>query len=91
MAPKKSTETTSASAENRPAPPKSGFPQANGRSMSEVLEPAGPTELVLSPEAMVFYKGQNRYPAVAALYTSEDFIEGPKAFAERRPPQWKGR
>lgn len=57
-----STETTSASAENRPAPPKSEFPQANGRSMSEVLEPAGPTELVLSPEAMVFYKGMNRFP-----------------------------
>ena len=35
--------------------------------------------------------GQNRYDAVAALYTSEDFKEGPKAFAERRPPQWKGR
>ncbi|HVM99434.1 MAG TPA: enoyl-CoA hydratase-related protein [Caulobacteraceae bacterium] len=36
-------------------------------------------------------KGQNRYEAVAALYRSEDFVEGPKAFAERRPPQWKGR
>jgi crotonobetainyl-CoA hydratase len=35
--------------------------------------------------------GQNKYAAVAALYSSEDFIEGPKAFAERRPPQWKGR
>jgi crotonobetainyl-CoA hydratase len=36
-------------------------------------------------------KGQNRYPAVAALYKSEDFVEGPLAFAQKRPPQWKGR
>jgi crotonobetainyl-CoA hydratase len=43
------------------------------------------------PSVDAALKGQNRYPAVAALYTSEDFIEGPKAFAERRPPQWKGR
>lgn len=35
--------------------------------------------------------GQNRYPAVAALFKSEDFVEGPLAFAQKRAPNWKGR
>ncbi|MGE0660810.1 MAG: enoyl-CoA hydratase-related protein, partial [Reyranellaceae bacterium] len=32
-----------------------------------------------------------KYPAVDAMIGSQDFIEGPKAFAEKRPPNWKGR
>jgi crotonobetainyl-CoA hydratase len=32
-----------------------------------------------------------RYPAIAAMVRSQDFIEGPKAFAEKRKPEWKGR
>ena len=31
------------------------------------------------------------YDSVRAMAQGEDFIEGPKAFAEKRPPRWKGR
>ncbi len=32
-----------------------------------------------------------RYPAIGELIRSEDFVEGPLAFAQKRPPVWKGR
>ncbi|MFA7262181.1 MAG: enoyl-CoA hydratase-related protein [Caulobacter sp.] len=35
--------------------------------------------------------GQFKFPAVGALFQSEDFREGPMAFAQKRPPVWKGK
>ncbi|MFV0275623.1 MAG: enoyl-CoA hydratase-related protein, partial [Parahaliea sp.] len=40
---------------------------------------------------MAAYTAQSRYPATKALFRSADLREGPRAFAEKRPPQWTGR
>jgi hypothetical protein len=56
------TGSSSSSAESRPAPPKSDFPSAKGKTLSQVLEAAdGPSDLVVSPAGLVYYKGKNRY------------------------------
>ncbi len=57
------TGSSPTAAESRPAPPKSDFPSAKGKTLAEVLEAAdAPSELVVSPAALVFNKGENRYP-----------------------------
>jgi hypothetical protein len=55
--------TTAATAESRPAPPKGDFPSASGKSLAEIVKSAdGPAEAVVSPAALAFYTGPNRYP-----------------------------
>jgi hypothetical protein len=57
-----SGDSGSDTAENRPAPPKSDFPSAEGKTLARVLNSAdGPSDLVVLPAATVFYKGENRY------------------------------
>jgi hypothetical protein len=50
-------------AQSRPAPPKSEFPSAENRTLREVLKAAdGPAEAKITPAAVAFYPGVNRYP-----------------------------
>jgi len=57
--------------------------------------------MAIRASKQVVYRSQNEptlaaamtasYPAADANLTSEDYIEGPKAFAERRKPNWQNR
>ena len=53
---------TTAEVSDRPAPPASAFPDAAGMTLGEVVDNAsGPAPVVISPAAMVFDTGANRY------------------------------
>jgi len=49
------------------------------------------TRGLAEPSVEAAIENQRNYPAIAAMFRSEDFIEGPMAFAQKRPPQWKGK
>jgi len=58
-----SSTSSEGTAANRPAPPKSEFPKTEGRTLGEIVKAADShAELVVSPAALAFYKGVNRYP-----------------------------
>jgi len=74
---------------------------AAARTLALQICELGPMSIRASKEAVMrgldeatladAIRNQWSYPAVKALMKSEDLREGPRAFAEKRPPQWKGR
>jgi hypothetical protein len=58
-----SSPSTAGTAASRPAPSKNDFPKAEGRTLGEIVKAADShAELVVSPAALAFYEGVNRYP-----------------------------
>jgi hypothetical protein len=57
-----SGSSAAAEAASAPAPPKSDFPATEGRSLAEIVKSAGRAEVVVSPAALAFYRGENRVP-----------------------------
>jgi hypothetical protein len=92
-----STSVAFEAAESRPAPPKSEFPSPEGRTLRELVKGAdAPAEWIVSPAAVVFYPGKNRYPfgvfdredgeitdAEVALYYAR--VPQPKPGAKSKP------
>ena len=49
------------------------------------------TRGLMEPSVQAALENQRNYEAVRAMFRSEDFREGPMAFAQKRAPQWKGK
>lgn len=86
-----STGSTPGSVANRPAPPKSSFPAAEGRSLGEIVKATeGHSELVVSPAALVFHAGPNRYPVGVFQPDRTQVDDAEIALYAARVPQPKG-
>jgi hypothetical protein len=58
-----SSTSTARTAANKPAPPKGDFPATEGKTLGEIVKAADShAELVVSPAALAFHTGKNRYP-----------------------------
>ncbi len=73
------------SGKSRPAPPRSAFPSAQGKTLRELIKEPGnhPAEVKIDTEAQAFYPGPNRYPFTIAekLGSGETGAEVPDAEA----------
>jgi hypothetical protein len=85
-----STATASHPAPSRPAPPKSAFPKPFGRTLEELIKMADAhSELVVTPGAQVFYRGENRYPFGVAERKGGQISDAEVAIYYARVPQPK--
>ncbi|MBS1883969.1 MAG: hypothetical protein JSS97_13560 [Actinobacteria bacterium] len=62
--------------ETRPAPPPRDFPQAQGKTISQLLHGSGavPSQLVIAPASEVFDEGSERYP-FGVFTTGQEQVE----------------
>ena len=80
---------------------KKDAPSGTLKKLAEEIMQASPMSVRASKEAVyrglmepsveAALKAQNSYPAVAAMFRSEDLREGPRAFAEKRAAAFKHR
>jgi crotonobetainyl-CoA hydratase len=71
---------------------------AAARRWADAIVACAPLSVRASKEAALAGLGRPleeamsaRYEGLARMVRSEDFLEGPRAFAAKRPPRWKGR